>query len=452
MTAFSAVDSYPYSLSAPDDQGLFQRIALNILNRGAFSGSLAGKAIFCPTRPPLYPLILALTWKITGSTSLLPIRLIQAVCYLFTLYFISRIATMVADGNRRYGLFSALFASLIPFAAAATHVILTESLTLFFLTVTVFFAVSFRTKSGLPSLFALGASLGLLILLRPTFMLIPALFLGYVLLSPKIKKKDVVPVVLAVVLPLAALVVPWTMYVKSETGTCTLVRTGVGLNLMTGILQNNPPLLEDVRKNIVHFQKNAHAGNDLDLIKERESLVRSGRDTLILGGQFPKHVLKLASFCAYKYISIWTSQPFTSSEIVECDQFLKKTALAWAEYHPFGYLQTVAANAATLMFGKFQPLVYHEIGPHLYLFTAAVRWAFLFFFIGGSVLLLKRRKFHVAFFPLALVFYIIIVHSPMHTEPRYFIYAYSFMGMVLPAFLPGGISNDPGRGEPGNRG
>lgn len=437
MAVFAAVDGYTYPLASPTDQGLFQRIALNILRKGAFSGSLAGKAVFCPVRPPLYPFILALTWKITGSTSLIPIRLIQSVCYLLTLYFIYRIAVMLTCGNGKYGLLSALFAAVVPFSAAAAHVILTESLALFFLTISVFFAVRFRVRSGRACLVALGTGMGLLILQRPSFMLIPALFLVYVLLPPRIKKRDIVTSFLLVMLPLTAVIAPWTLYARSETGSWALVRAGVGFNLMTGILENKPSLFSQV---LPYFQDDISKRADLG--RKTGQPLHSGDITLVDGSRFSPDAADLTGFCIATYVSSWSTRPSPTGMVIRCDQFLKEAAFTWAENNPLGILRVVTDHVRTLLFGKFQPLAYHKVGPYLYLCTSVLKWGLYILFVAGTVPLFKQRKFQILFFPVAIIFYIIIVHSPMHTEPRYFIYAYTFMALSVPALFPGGASGD----------
>jgi hypothetical protein len=434
MAVFSAIDSYPYSFSALNDQGLFQRIASNLFKRGAFSGSLAGQAVFCPTRPPLYPLIIGLTWKITGSTSLLPIRLIQGVSYLFTLYLISRIATMVANNDRKYGLLSALFASIIPFGAAATHIILTESLALLLLTAAVFLAVRFRTKAGRAALISLGMSLGLLILQRPSFIPIPALFLGYVLFSPHVRKRDIIPAVLLVVLPLTAMVAPWTLYAKSETGSWSLVRTGLGFNLMQGIVRKNPFLVGRFFDDVRHFQTE---DSKKEMTGRIDAVLHSNEKVPTQGDYFSPETTRDIDFAIYTYLSAWNPRPPSARQVVKCDRFLKKTASVWIRHNPFGFLRIVSANITTLLFGDFQPLVYHKTEEYLYFYATLMKWALWFFFITGTIVLLRRRRFHILFFPLTVVFYLIIVHWPMHTEPRYFIYAYTFMPMTVPALLPG---------------
>lgn len=435
MVIFSAADSYPYAFSSPNDQGLFQRIALNLLKGGNFSGSVAGRAVFCPIRPPLYSFVLALTWKISGGMSLLPIRLIQGCCYLLTLYFISRIGTIVAGGDRRYGLLSALFASVMPFAAAAAHVILTESLTLFLLTTSVFLAVRFGTNRGRASLAALGAILGLLILMRPTFMLIPGLFLLYVLFSLKIRKKEIVAVVLLIMLPLTAVVAPWTLYAKSETGAWSLVRTGVGFNIMQGIVRHNPRLLEKFFQDYRHFQTDA-SGNR-EITAGIDTLLRSKEDIPTQAGYFSPRIVKYINYALTTYIAAWQPRPPSARQIIECDRFLRKTAAVWIRHYPFHFSKIISANAENLLFGDFQPLVYQEIKGYLYLYTSVVKWALWLLFIAGTLVLLRQREFQIVFFPLAIVLYLIIVHSPMHTEPRYFIYAYTFMPMTLPALFQG---------------
>lgn len=436
MAAFSAVDSYPYALSYQDDQGLFQRIALNLLNGGAFSGSLSGQRVFCPTRPPLYPFILALTWKITGSMSLLPIRFIQVVCYIVTLYFIAWIGTMVSGGDRKYGMLSALFASLVPFAAAATHVILTESLALFLLTTAVFLATKFRTGTGSASasLVALGGSLGLLILQRPSFIPIPALFLAYVLFSPRTTKRNMVAVLLLMLLPLSAVVVPWTLHARSETGSWSLVRTGVGFNLMQGIVRDSPSLVEKFFEDFRHFQKLDDSGRK-EMAGRIDAMLEANKEVPTQAGYFSPEISRTIDYALATYISAWNPRPPTAQRVIKCDRLLKKTAATWIRQYPFRYLRIVSANVVTLLFGDFQPLVYHKIEGYLYLYTAIMKWASWILFIIGTLVLLRLRRFHIVFFPLAVVFYLIIVHWPMHTEPRYFIYAYTFMPMTVPVLL-----------------
>ncbi len=451
MAAFSVLDNYPYALSSPDDQGLFQRIAMNLLNRGAFSGSLSGPAVFCPTRPPLYPLILALTWKISGGMSLLPIRIIQVVSYLLTLYLISQIASMVAGGDRKYGLFSALFASIIPFAAAATHVILTESLTLFFLTMAVFLAVKYRTKPSRFFLLLLGISLGLLVLQRPTFMLIPVVFLGYVLLSPKITKRNIIPVALLIMLPLTAVVAPWSLYARSETGSCALVRTGVGFNLMQGIVRSSPPLLDKFFDDFRHFQAGDFDKNEMT--GRIDALLHSKEDIPTQAGYFSPDIARLIDFALATYIATWHPQPPDPHRVIKCDLFLKKAASSWIRHYPLSFLRIVSANLNTLLLGDFQPLVYRQMEGYPYLYTAAVERVLWLLFAASTLVLLRRRQLNIVFFPLAIVLYLIIVHWPMHTEPRYFIYAYTFMPIAVAALVPGRLPrNESGPHRPGHHG
>lgn len=434
MAVFSMLDNYPYALSSIDDQGLFQRIALNLLKRGAFSGSLTGHAPFCPTRPPLYPFILALTWKITGSMSLFPIRLIQGICYLLTLYLISRIAVIVSNGDRRYGLFSALFASLIPFAAAATHVILTESLSLFFLTLSVFLAAQFRERACRTFLVALGTCLGLLTLLRPTFMLIPVLLLGYIVLAPKIRRKDILPVVILVTLPLTAVVGTWSLYARSETGTWSLVRAGVGFNLMTGIIRNDTSLRETLIRHWGDVEQDA--GNKHSLQKKLNNLLNAEKEPSSWEDASRPTTWRLIDLTSAAYLQEWHTDPPSAGLVIRSDNFLKKMALLWIRGHPRLFPGIVLSHIETLLFGDYQPLAYHTIGGYPYLYTTIVRLGLYLLFFLGTVLLLLQGRFKIIFFPLAIMFYLIIVHSPMHTEPRYFMYAYTFMPMTLPALLP----------------
>jgi 4-amino-4-deoxy-L-arabinose transferase-like glycosyltransferase len=312
---------------------------------------------------------------------------------------------------------------------------LTESLTLFFLTMAVFLAVKYRTNPRRFFLLLLGTSLGLLVLQRPTFMLIPLLFLGYVLLSPKIRKKDIIPAALLVVLPLTAVLAPWSLYAKSETGSWSLVRTGVGFNLMQGIVRSSPSLLDNFFEDFRHFQAGDFDKNEMT--GKIDALLHSKEDMPTQGGYFSPDVARLIDFALATYVATWHAQPPDTDQVIECDLFLKKAASSWIRHYPFSFLRIVSANLSTLLFGDFQPLVYQQMGGDLYLYTAVIERVLWLLFAVSTLVLLLRRQFNITFFPLAIVLYLIIVHWPMHTEPRYFIYAYTFMPLAIPALLPG---------------
>lgn len=434
MLAFSTLDGYEYPLSACDDQGLFQRIALNLLKNGVFSGSLGSKTFFCPTRPPLYPFILAMTWKITGSTSLVPIRLIQGISYLFSIYFIYRIATTVTEGDRRYGALSALVASLIPFGAAATHVVLTESLALFFLSLSVLLAVRFRTKPVPCLSLLLGISLALLVLQRPTFVLIPSVLFCYILFSPKVAAKNLLSLMLPLVLSFSVVLAPWTLYKLSESGSCSPVYA-TGFVLMQGIADNNPSLRENLLR---HWSYSADVTADGKSLRERlDTFLRAEKELTAGDIATLPDTWKLIDLTAATYLQAWQTEPPSAQAVIQSDSFLKKMAFIWMKNHPWQYAAVVAANVRTLLFGSYQPLIHHAIGGYLYLYTAAVKWGLYLLSFAGTLILVLQRRFHVVFFPLTIFFYLIIVHSMMHTEPRYFMYAYTFMPMTVPVLVLG---------------
>jgi len=358
---------------------------------------------------------------------------------------------MVAGGNRKYGLYSALFASAIPFAAASTHVILTESLALVLLTLSVFLAVRFGTESGRSYIIALGISLGLLILQRPTFMLIPPLLLGYVLLSPRVGKKDIVPVVLLTVIPLCIVLTPWVLYAKSRTGSWAPVRAGVGYNIMSGILENN----DSLRQTLIRYWDDVRTGTPEGeaLQKGLAAMSNVEKDATSWEIASLPETQRRIDLAAAIYLQEWQSSPPPAQAVIEADNFLKKMAFLWIRNHPGRFLAVIQSNVTTLMFGDYQPLAYQAVGGYGYLYAAAVKWGLYLFFLTGTALLTLQRRFHIVFFPFAIFFYTITVHSLMHTEPRYFMYVYTFMPITVPALLPGQYSwNKSGAGVRGLRG
>jgi len=442
---FACVDTYHYSTSSRNDQALFQRIALNILNHGEFSGSLNSELFFCPTRPPLYPLLLAGTWKITGTKALLPIRLIQGIAYLLSIFFIFRIAMMLTFGNKTYAFVSALYAALIPDLATTVHPILTEGLTLFFLSLSVFLAVSLRTKIQTSSLVLLGLTLGFLILQRPSFTPIILLFIGYILYYARRTARHLLSIIVLVTIPLIMVITPWIMVNKIKKGSFSPAYTALGHNLMQGIMEKSPSSLQYFMNN--YFKTSARNLDRTPYYNKMEQYVASDHAMALSRNAFSPEQNELIYLATLTYIESWWLKPSPPDKVILSDMFLKKAALHWIRNNPSEFSKMVAQNIATLVWGG-QPLVYQKVEGPIYVATLTIRLLLYILFFIGTIRLIRARRFALAFFPLTLILYLLIIHAPMHTEPRYFIYAYLFMTLAVPAgltpsFLKYGQNNSP---------
>lgn len=432
MLFFSHLDTYSYDPMDSNDRTLFQRIANNILENGKFSGSISGDLVFCPVRPPLYPLIIALSWKITGSKTLLPIRIIQGIAYLLCIFFIYKIATLLTSGNKVYGILSSLFLSLFPHFSEVTQVILSESLAIFLLALCVLIAVSARGKIRYGSLIFLGIVLGMLTLQRSNFLLLPILFVVYLLYYSKLTVKSIFITTALLLISYTLTLTPWIVVNKIKTGHYSPTFSGIGFNLMLGIIEKNrPSWIQDIQKDYPNFIDNKAHENYLS---EMKKFLRENIEVSTVSGHYSSDTQRLVNIAFLIYISAWNPTPPSTSEVVLADKFLRQIALQWIKQNPFLFMDIVLRNAIKMFYGENQPLIYHRIKSAEYTAINMAKTVFSMLFVMSVLALLRTRQYHLAFFPLSLVIYVFSTNSFMHTEPRYFLYAYLFMPLLIPSW------------------
>jgi hypothetical protein len=98
-----------------------------------------------------------------------------------------------------------------------------------------------------------------------------------------------------------------------------------------------------------------------------------------------------------------------------------------------------------LVLGKEQPLVYQQLAGPVYWYSYMIEIFLCLGFLAAAFSLLRAGQFNLAFFPVIIVIYIVIINSLMHTEPRYFVYAYLFMAMVIPSIVKSGLEKKTSR-------
>ena len=431
---FAYLDKYPYDQGSLNDQGLFQRVAMNVIDSGKFSGSTNATKVFCPTRPPLYPLIMAFTWKITNSRSLVYIRSIQAICYLLSIFFIFRISTILADGDTQYGILASLFASLIPHTAAVTHVILAESLGIFLLILAVWIMVRQKDEFRPFLLMLLGLILGLLTLQRPNFLYIPFFFAGYLICSLKYKTlKNIFACCVLIALPFTMVLLPWGLYKQAEKTYSYSPAYGIGFDLMAGILEASPSQYNAFFP--VPEEKNASVDSK-PLYGEMEEVFHSQHELLSPStGYFTPRMEKLVAFSLRSYCGAWSLDPVPPETVIRTDRFLTKTVLTWIRAHPVKFLAVILNNAKNLIFGDYHPLIYQPFSGTLSQLVSISRLLLYLSFAAGILFALRSRRVRLAFVPLLIVLYLIALHSLMHADPRYFVYSYMLMAVAIPSVI-----------------
>ena len=289
----------------------------------------------------------------------------------------------------------------------------------------VFLAVQAYLKPCHFYLVLLGLSQGLLILARPIFIFIPLLFIGYIAYSKEILVKSFIVLILSTLF----VVYPWMKYSKSQTNSWSLVNSGPGFALMMEIIGNNSFLLDEYQKDRQLFSSNQF--DKQSMLKEiRVSLARARKYRNHYEEYFALERLKYINFALLTYLETWTLHPPDASYVSLCDRYLKKASYVWIRHNPLGFVRVIAANVSELILGDYQPLVYQRLSGYIYFYSMFIKNTLLILFFVSTIVLVRLHYFHILFFPTIISFYLVFIHCMMHTEPRYFIYAYTFMPMT----------------------
>ncbi len=147
------------------DSLVYADIAKNLLNHGIYG--LSGDTGPTPTliRLPGYPFFLALVFKFFGQDFWLPVLMIQALFDVATCFVIA--ATVRRCVNERAALVAFALAAFCPFTANYAATPLTETLSIFFISVALLFTVIGLEELRLAPWVGCGLAVALAIQLRP---------------------------------------------------------------------------------------------------------------------------------------------------------------------------------------------------------------------------------------------------------------------------------------------
>ncbi|TAN38528.1 MAG: hypothetical protein EPN25_13435 [Nitrospirae bacterium] len=423
--------NYEFNPADVNDQGLHQRIAINLAHEGAFSGAAGPLKPFCPVRPPLYPLLLALIMKLSGSSWFFIVRAIQVLLHLSTIWLIGRIALLLYDGSRLAAFTAALTAALIPHTALIALDLMSETLSIFLLVASVFLVLRAASAPGYANHILLGICAGLLILARPVFMLLlPVLWAYLIIHSPA--RKDAL---LKICLSAAAVIIMMLPWMVSSSRVLHQVRafqnTGVGFNLMGGIFRSYPFFARDMRSAAYEFGADRAA---------RELLIRTIKPDYL--GLSPKdidlslpEVRRLIAVSFMIYADAWREEPPDPELVMNADLFLKKAAAVWIRSHPGEYLPVLIKNLDYLLLQRYQPDIYQDLMQRSFQVPDYIKYLLYALFLAGVISSKKKGRTAAAVLPLIVILYLVSIYLPMGNMPRYFFPAYPLMALMLPMLL-----------------
>ena len=192
------------------DSFIYGDMAKNWLLHGTFATTNDGVIVPTFIRLPGYPAFLAAVWKLAGVEHYNAVIFIQIFIDVGTCFLTCALALRVI--GRRAALAAFLFAALCPFTANYVVTPLTETLSIFFATLTFLCAVDALDRAEFAWRWWIGCGLAIAasILLRPDGGLLLPAVAGYLVLRPSQRWRDFTAAVLVSVVALAPLV-PWTV-------------------------------------------------------------------------------------------------------------------------------------------------------------------------------------------------------------------------------------------------
>ena len=217
------------------DEQHYHRLAHNLLHGHGFARA---PDALTSMRPPLYPFFAALIWTITGTESLLYMRLAQIVLNLINVYLLYQLGLLLFD--QRIALLAAVGFWLYPSFVACNFFLLTEILFTCLLTlVALGYVVLLRTGKGAIA-WGTGCALGLAALTRSVLWPFPLVLCPLAFFSLGGSWKSRAPLVLYLLLGYALIIAPWAVRNTRLQGVFTLVDTMGGLNLLMGNYEHTP--------------------------------------------------------------------------------------------------------------------------------------------------------------------------------------------------------------------
>jgi 4-amino-4-deoxy-L-arabinose transferase-like glycosyltransferase len=211
------------------DEQHYHTLAVNLLHGYGFAwepGRLTSM------RPPLFPAFMATVWSITGTESVIVMRLAQMIVSLATVYLVYQVGFLVFD--RRVALFAAAGLAIYPTMLAFNAFLLTEVSFTFFLTLLVYSVLRFiRTEKAWLAL-AAGVILGSAALTRSVMWLFPLLLCPFIYFALRGTVRRRLAMAALVLIGYAVVITPWAIRNTRLQGVFTVVDTLGGVTLRMG--------------------------------------------------------------------------------------------------------------------------------------------------------------------------------------------------------------------------
>jgi 4-amino-4-deoxy-L-arabinose transferase-like glycosyltransferase len=372
------------------DEQHYHTLALNLVHGHGFAWA---PGVLTSIRPPLYPAFIAFVWTLTGTESLLLVRLAQVVLSLTSVWLLYRLGLLLF--NHRIALWAAAGFCFYPSLIAFNFLLLSEVLFTFLLILFALWYVRLLKTERAPIAWGSGCLLGLAALTRSILWLFPLVLVPLALYSLRSSLRHRVHMVVCLTLGYALVVAPWAVRNTRLQGVFTVVNTMGGITLRMGNYEHTPlyrawdPITLQGETSIFHdlHQEHPEASAWTEGRKEKWATKKA----LAYMREQPLLTLKRAII---KCASLWGLE--------------REIIAAWQQglYHPPQWFVIFATLAITLSYVTLMLLA--SLG--VFLACPSDRRAHRFFlllmaFIAGlHTLTFGHSRYHLPFVPLLLLY------------------------------------------------
>lgn len=205
----------PYRIPSTENHFQFGweagRVAASIASGGGFSSPYPLPSGPTAMQPPVYPLILAVIFKLFGlysATSAFVALALDCVLFAFTTVLVIRLGTLVADES--VGIFSGLAWAVNPYALYVSSTKIWETALSTFLIITILIAIfQLSSKSRLAIWFVIGFACGVTVLTNSSILLALPFLWGWKAMQLRRVSPHLIRKLAAMAIGFVVILVPW---------------------------------------------------------------------------------------------------------------------------------------------------------------------------------------------------------------------------------------------------
>ena len=404
------------------DEVQYETLGWNLAFGHGYSLSLTAPYEPTAIREPVYPLFIAFIYKIFGRQYLF-IYIGQISIFCLSCILIFKIYKELFE--LKTAKYSAFLTTVCPTLSSYSVIFYSESLFIFLLSLTVYFAILAKKTENKKWFIAVGVTMGLVILTKAVMFFFPIFIVIFFLLSRN-KNLNIAYIanIILFIFSIAIILTPWILRNYSLFGIKSLASSRAEIILLSRAMKTDYSLEKIKMAYVYGFSE--YLGSKLFPMA-----IEKSRDFLL----DDDHV-------AYKMEKELLGQGYTQKEV---SSMLRKKAITKIKRHPFKYILQTPFEFFKMMSFMHIPLLnetniinrFKEINGGLIILSGIKgiykTAGYFIIFLAGIGIYIKRKEWIQHFIPLALILYINLIHSFLYGYARYSVplIPFYFMYMVI---------------------